>query len=126
MSTNDMTLDLSDKNVSDAFAGNRVGDECELENVRLKVKRLSMSHDDEYGKDGKPTGKKKANGTITFEIQGFDYGDHSYDFGDGKEKTDKGGEMPMMGATAPAAPGGGGKSKAGLVVAIGLGKPKSK
>lgn len=122
MGSNTITLDLANKDIADAFSGNRVGDECELENVRLKVKSLHMSHDEDY-KDGKPTGKKKANGSITLEVQGFDYGDSSYDFSDGKEKSKSGGDAVPAEPPAPAYKSGGG-SKAGLVVAVGLGKRK--
>lgn len=121
---NDMSMDLSDPEIAAAFSGDKVGDECELEDVRLRVKRISASHDDEYGKDGKPTGKKKMNGTISFEVVGFTYGDHEFSADDAKGKSGGG----MMGAEAPPAPAttGGykGTSKPGLVVAIGLGKKK--
>lgn len=121
---NDLTLDLGDKTVADAFTGDRVGDTCVLDNVQLRVKRISQSHNDEYGKDGKPTGKKVVSGSIDFEVQGFDYGDSSYDLTGGKEKSKGGEKMPMEAPPAPTS-GGSGK-KSALVVAIGLGKPKGK
>lgn len=121
---NELDLDLADKEIASAFAGNKVGDECSLDNVQLRVKRLNMSHDDEYDdKTGKPTGKKKVRGSITFEVKGFDYGDESYEFSNAKEKD---GAVKTAAPAQPKEPSASGKSKSGLVVAIGLGKPKGK
>lgn len=119
---NSCSLDLSDKTVAEAFAGNKVGDECVLDNVTLKVKRISMSHDDEYGDDGKPTGKKTARGSIDFTIEGFDYGDSAYDLTGDKEGVDVGGEGATPAAAPIKEPSKG--SKSGLAVVIGIGKKK--
>ncbi len=120
---NEIDLDLSDPTIAEAFAGNKVGDECTLENVDLKVRRISMSHDPEYGDDGKPTGEKKASGSITFEIEKFSYGDHDYDLTGGTDEKDSGGgEMGPSPAAAPIKEPKG--SKSGLAVVIGIGKKK--
>lgn len=125
---NELTLDLSDKEIASAFAGNKVGDECTLENVNLKVKRISMSHDDEYDpKTGTKTGKKKVRGTIDLEVDSFDYGDSSYDLGgDKKEKaniTEKA-PQPAYPSEGSSLAVGSKKSKPAVAVTIGLGKRK--
>lgn len=128
MSLNDLTLDLSDKAIAEAFAGNKVGDECLLENVNLRVKRISMSHDDEYDpKSGKPTGKKKVRGSIDFEVLDFDYGDSNYDLDSDKSK-DKAGKEDSDKAYPQAAPSRSGMGmmakKPAVAVVVGLGKPR--
>lgn len=119
---NTLSLDLADKEVADAFGGKRVGDVCQLDDVQLRIKRINQSHDNEYDpKTGKETGKKVMRGSIDLEVQGFSYDGNEYELSDAKGGSGKTADAPAQ-AAMPA--GAGGKSKGGLVVAIGLGKSK--